>query len=117
MAHEDKMVNMKLPKPKKHEMGACPATIDEEKYPYGLQLDLSTEALKKLGKSSDEYTVGEQMAVVGMAKVTSTSKRENRHGDNQQSVGIQITDIKIVPAKGMRGMKKKVKDNPGKHKY
>ena len=93
-------------KKKKH----IPPCISEDspRYPWGLEISLNTEALKKLGESTDDFTVKDTVYILAKAKVTQVRVNEQERGKDE-NVGLQITDMKF------QRMDKK--DNPSKKKY
>ena len=66
---------------------------DAPKYPYGLNLDLNDETLKKLGITKLP-AVGDAVSITAIAKVTRISAYEEQ-GGSEQCLGLQITDMEI----------------------
>lgn len=91
-----KLVSMKrTPKERKIDKGCeAPITMEEEKYPYGLRIDLSTECLSKLGEQTDLLSVGATVSVSAEAKVESMSARE-RDNSSDMDACLQITKLSI----------------------
>jgi hypothetical protein len=87
------------PKPSPVEAVCC----DEEKYPYGLRVDLSNDSLKALGLSAADFTAGAECEIIAVCKVTSVSSRENQKAGGEtkknDNVDLQITKMKLVKDK------------------
>lgn len=66
---------------------------DAPKYPYGLSLDLCDETMEKLGLTYLP-TVGTEMMLTAVAKVTSTRAYAEQNGA-EQSFCLQITKMEI----------------------
>jgi hypothetical protein len=97
------MINLKSkPTPKKGQNAAqslaAPA-YDEPAYPYGLTLRMNTEVLDKLG-IKDLPKVGTKVRIVAMAEVSSVGQHQERDGDDNRHVELQITDMEAPAAKG-----------------
>jgi hypothetical protein len=91
----DHLVDMKLTKKEaKHEI-ACDSPKGP-RYPYGLQIDLDDEALKKLGFTSLP-DVGDEFIVVGVGPVTSVHEREDEDGTDRR-FQIQLQKLEVGPA-------------------
>lgn len=81
---------------RKDYMGCCPSTSDQAegpKYPYGLELRLDTEGIKKLGLEG--CNVGDTCAVVAKGKVTAKSSNDREGGEPTLSLEIQLTDMDV----------------------
>ncbi len=98
---------MKNPKPKKDakkEMHDCVPSPYYEKYPYGLEIDLHKDQIKKLGIVLEECKVGDVGAVhaqVEIKNVRQSERLNERTGKTEidQTLELQITDMAFV--KGM----------------
>lgn len=95
-----KLVSMRLPKKTKKEMekqGCCsPMGMGEDKYPWGLSINLNNESLKMLGMDPPkDLSIGDTMTIMAKVVVTSVSMRQVQSGDDDNSVGLQITDISL----------------------
>ena len=88
------MKNTPKKRSKKDAMNCCTPCDSNEAYPYGLRIDLHNESLDKLGidKLPDS---GKTLKLVAEVKVESTSERQERNGDKNRSVGLQITKMKL----------------------
>ncbi|USI30430.1 capsid staple protein [Cronobacter sakazakii] len=74
-----------------------PETRDQ--YPWGLRITLDNDSLMKLGvKAKSLPSVGDEVAIMGMAKVCSVSTRSTDSGEDNY-VELQITDIGLNPPK------------------
>ncbi len=69
----------------------CPEPVMDE-YPYGLRIDLGKDALKKLGLSVGQFTVGEQVCLECKADVISIRSSKGRY-DSSENVELQITHL------------------------
>lgn len=67
-------------------------------YPYGLCISMEDDTLEKLGLGDDLPEVGEIVHLMGLAKVTSASSREEIQADGTKKtcrrVELQITHLK-----------------------
>ena len=90
-----KLINMKRTKTeKKGNIETC-APCDSssvEEYPYGLEIRLEKETLKKLGIDVDDIAIGRKLIVEAIAKVTNLNKSLN----DSSSMSLQITDMAIT---------------------
>ena len=69
---------------------------NQERYPWGLRLNLETEAIKKLAIKTKNLTVGGKVTVVAEAEIASISERQAMSGEDQRSMELQITKMKFV---------------------
>jgi len=90
-----KLTDMKLPKRTKnsHAEVACDSP-DEPRYPYGLEISLDNDAIKKLGIELPE--AGEQFIVLGVGPVVRVSQTDNKRGKDR-SLSIQLQKIEVGP--------------------
>lgn len=88
-----KPVSMKLPKSRQKEM-ARPIASGGQQYPWGLEITLEDDALKKLGMDHLP-AVGVECKITGMGKVTSIRESASEKSETR-SVGIQITKLALV---------------------
>lgn len=70
---------------------AAPDAGDAPKYPYGTCLYLDEDALKKLG-IKEMPSVGTEIPVQALAKVTGTSERETQEG-TRKTLDLQIVKM------------------------
>lgn len=70
---------------------------DLPKYPYGLTLSLDDDALAKLGITSLP-SVGTKMTLTARVEVCSTSQYQDRKGESEASLSLQITDMQLSGA-------------------
>lgn len=85
-----KLVNMKRTEEKKTENMAI-ASPDSPVYPYGLNISLGHEEIKKLGLK-ELPKVGSKMKMMAMVEITSVSQYESKGGVDG-SISLQITDL------------------------
>jgi hypothetical protein len=93
-----KLISMKN-KPKKTLRGAlketAEPTMDEPSYPWGLELSLNEDSIKKLNLDIENVSAGDEVYFAAMAKVTRIALNENvdeRTGKTNKNgdVGLQI---------------------------
>jgi hypothetical protein len=98
------LVSMKNPKPKKEAKKSmheeCVPSMHYEKYPYGLEIDLHEDQIKKLGIDIEECSVGDMGAVHAQIEIKSVRQSEqmnDRTGkmDTSQNLEFQITDMQF----------------------
>jgi len=93
------MIDMKLAKEKakKMETGCdAPSAGKGPRYPYGLELRLEKDQIKKLGISTKGRKVGEKGTIVAEYEISSISERQNQSGEDSQDMSLQITKLKII---------------------
>lgn len=87
------LINMKMSKKEAGTMLCCDAASESSpEYPYGLCINLNTEALERLGISTLP-NVGTVMQIEARAVVQSVSSRDD--GNPSRSVELQITDLSV----------------------
>lgn len=67
-------------------------------YPWGLQLHLESEAIKKLG-FDNLPEAGATLNLQAKVEVTSVSVNETNDGEKRKSMSLQITDMGLSAAK------------------
>ena len=77
---------------------ASAATIDAPSFAYGLDLNLNTESLGKLG-IKELPKVGSEMKVRAVGVVTSASTNERTEGKLQRDITIQLQQLEVKGAK------------------
>lgn len=90
------MKDLKISKKEAKEKSEAMATIgssDQERYPYGLRLDLNNDTLDKLGIDKLP-TVGTVLLFEAKAKVVG-SRQSATEGSENRSVELQITHIDL----------------------
>lgn len=78
---------------KEHTTG--PSLPEGEDYPYGLNINLEQESLKKLGLDADDFNIDSKVEIVCSGEINSiheSSSKENNHS----SVSIQITKMALL---------------------
>lgn len=90
------MVNM-IRKPKKTKRSTAMEVpyAEKEQYPYGLQINLESEELKKLGLDVTDCEVTERVKFTCKAEITGLHSDKNEPNNERQSMNIQITDIEF----------------------
>jgi len=69
-------------------------SMDEERYPYGLQVRLESEEIEKLDIDIKKMSVDDKVKITAIAYVESVSQNKNRRGENK-SLGLQITKMDV----------------------
>ena len=89
----DHLVDMKLTKKEAKDNEVAP---ESPRYPYGIQISLDDEELKKLNFDSLP-DVGDEFIVVGVGPVTSVRQSEREAGSDR-SISIQLQKLEVGPA-------------------
>lgn len=89
-----KLVSMRI-SAKDRDAKNSPAEMASESpaYPWGLSINLDTDALKKLGYKAGDFKVGAKMAIIANVEVSSVSSNETRGAGDSSSVGLQIVEL------------------------
>jgi len=74
----------------------APTSPDQEKYPWGIKLNLGKDEIKKLGLKTDSRKIGDKVTIVAQAEISSLSESQSMNGEDQRDMGIQITKMKII---------------------
>lgn len=77
--------------------GPCQVAADSPEgpvYPYGLEICLSDESLKKLG-ITELPPVGTELLVMAKVRVVGTRSSERQGGQKHNDVDLQITDMAL----------------------
>lgn len=92
----DKMVDMMLtPEEQKEESGEPTASTENmERYPYGLQIRLTTEELEKLG-IKEMPSAETPVTIHAVGYVCEVSSHETAENGENKSLSIQITDLSV----------------------
>lgn len=64
------------------------------RYPWGLEISLDDDSLKKLGIDVSEMSSGAEVVLQGKAKIASISTNDN-DGKKRSSLGLQITHMDL----------------------
>lgn len=97
-----KPVNLKIGTDTYQDESGEAKTRDE--YPWGLRISLDNETIKRLGIDAKAMpSVGDIIAVVGMAKVCSVSSHSSDGNEQRSSIDLQITDLGLEPPKRDEG--------------
>lgn len=70
-----------------------PLMPQENKYPYGLQINLDDESLAKLNVDISDWEIGDVFPLDILVKLVSKSCNESEGGGQKCSVSLQITHI------------------------
>lgn len=88
------LTNMKMSKEKAKTEHMCEPESGP-RFPHGLRVELNDDSLAKLGMTTLP-TVGEEMIVVGIGKVTNVSQHDS--GNNKsRNVSIQLEKMEVGP--------------------
>lgn len=91
-----KLINLKQAPKKKLRETAVSDQMDQPKYPWGLEVNLENESIKKLNIDIENTQAGDQVYFVARADVTTVSRRQNMRegkGKTNDSMSLQITDM------------------------
>tara|TARA_R100001143_G_C3360997_1_gene135673 strand:- start:6661 stop:6987 length:327 start_codon:yes stop_codon:yes gene_type:complete len=91
-----KLVDMKQSAAEVEKVCEAPCE-DQPKYPWGLEIRLNNESLKKLG-IKELPAVGTKMKVTAMGVVESARESKRRKGRSDRSVEIQIEKLHVGKA-------------------
>lgn len=95
------LVNMALPKPKKGEkdtasVPCCGKAEDRPKYPWGLEVRLDGDAIKKLGLNIKDFDTDTIVQIQAKAETTSVSESDTQQVGKSVSLAFQITDMALT---------------------
>ena len=90
------LTDMKLTKKESKESSGIPAVDDRPRFPFGLEIRLDDDSLKKLGFDSLP-AVGEEFIVIGVGPVTSVSENQRQGSEVNRHLEIQLQRIEIEP--------------------
>lgn len=91
-----KLVSMKISKAEREARYAEPSVAaDAPQYPWGMSINLDSDACKKLGLDVDELKPGQKLGLVATVEVTSLSVNKSQGGGDNQNVSLQITECCI----------------------
>ena len=93
------LVDMKQSQTEKNAQESL-ASVDQSKYPWGLQLNIHTEQMDKLGMKALPK-VGSKFKLEAIVEVVSASMREGQDKEINKDCGLQITAMGLgaVPDK------------------
>lgn len=74
----------------------APTNYDEPEYPYGMEISLDAESMKKLGLDVDDFSIDGEVDIICQGEVTRTHESSGKH-DSTASVSIQITKMAMRP--------------------
>lgn len=100
---------------KDSDYGCCAPDGDDSKgpkYPYGLEICLRDESLKKLGMGL--MPVGTVVMITARAVVTGTSSRDRQGSDPSQDMDVQIEALDLTPVQADRMAQSASRLYPGK---
>ena len=91
------LTDMRLPKRSKNTDHEVATDTDELRFPFGLQIDLDDESLRKLN-ISNLPEAGAQFIVVGVGPVTQVRQTDGKRGKDR-SLTIQLQKLEVGPVK------------------
>ncbi len=102
------MIDMKVSK--KDAEKETPEAIEqtEPKYPWGLQLNMDNDELKKLDLMDEKVEVGDEMTIRAVCKVLSVSEDESLNMGTRKNIRYQITEMEIEGDTEPEKMAKKI---------
>lgn len=71
-----------------------PATSEVESYPWGLEIRLETESLKKLGIDLNKFKIGQKVMITAETSVDEIRSSERR-GEDSSTLGLQIQKLAL----------------------
>ena len=93
-----KLTSMKLAPKKKEDTSdkCCSPVCDsaQDEFPWGLQINLETEQIKKLG-GMDDFDIDEKVTIQAIGSITKIEAEKRQGGKDRNSVRIQIESIAI----------------------
>ena len=95
------MISMKCDKKKKKNNEPSVMSSDND-YPYGLNVNLGKEPLKKLGLKSSDFDAGAKGELKATFEVVGIRTSAGNSGDGEE-VSIQITGLELEGAKKAKG--------------
>ena len=96
---------------KKENESMLSSEVEAEDYAWGLQLDLQSDELEKLGV--DKLSVGDEFEITAMVRVKSFSENDSDEGGKNKSAGLLIKAI-AMPDKSKSTAEKLYGDSDGK---
>lgn len=87
--------DMKLTPGEQKEQVGPPSAAERPKFPFGLSLHLSDETLEKLEMGNELPKVGQEMAIIGVAKVEGVSSEDTAGGKKRSHVRLQVTQLGV----------------------
>lgn len=89
-----KMIDLKMPKQEVKETTAKPAMVEENRWPYGMQLRFESEQCEKMPQLKG-MKIGAKVDVSGVGEITSIRMNEEKGGKEKYSVEIQMHQIGV----------------------
>ena len=89
------MVNMARTKAEIKKDKPTKQSVAADKYPWGLEIDLDNDSIKKLGIDAAKYKIGQAVQVVAKAKIERISQCESDQGGINKSITLQITNLQL----------------------
>ena len=94
------LTDMALPKPKKGDKGESTVAVNDlgksPKYPWGLEIRLEDDAIKKLGLKLKDFDTDTLVRIVAKAETTRVSEDDTRDGGKQRGLTFQITAMAVT---------------------
>ena len=96
-----KIVDLKRTKKeaKKLETGNEVAMTSQEKYPYGLSINLDDNTLKKFDIDGSEFKAGQKLKIAGIAIIENIERRERIKEKPTSYIRLQITNMGLEKVK------------------
>jgi hypothetical protein len=90
------LTSMELPEQSKEEVGVTALGIEQDQWPYGLQLTFNKEQISALPSLAD-YKVGDRVLISAEACVTAVRMSERKKGEDDHSIEMQIEKVGCEP--------------------
>ena len=88
------MIDLKLPKRESKDGTAKPTMVEENRWPYGMQLRFEAEQCEKMPQLKT-MKIGAKVDVEGFGEITSIRMNEEKGGKEKYSVEIQMHQIGV----------------------
>lgn len=87
------MIDMKITESEKKDASLLSVVDDRPNYPYGLEIRLDSETIKKLNLKDPQ--VGQKMMMEAMVEITSVSSTNFKGDEKKYTVNMQITQMEL----------------------
>ena len=89
------MIDVKFTPKEGKENTAEAAEMVAPSYPWGLSISLYNDSLEKLGLTDKKFSVGDEMTIECVVKVSGVSEDETINDGTRKRVGLQITEMGV----------------------
>jgi hypothetical protein len=91
-----RLVDLKRPKQSTKKRDYPVVETSGERYGYGIRVRLEKPELAKLKVNVNDYNIGDTVSIVAKAKIINLSESESMDSDDQKSVEMQITKMRVI---------------------